>query len=260
MARGSARKGRRRQLLAGFDRPPLWGSIALGVSIALFAGLLVLAGQRVPADVPVASPPVAGGLTSAPTAPPTADPSATDTRVIRPTPIDRVLALGDGITAGQGASAPGAGYVTLAQTALLTRFAWDVQAFSGGTLGGVFDEAELPAETDAVLVELGTNDWEDTPAEEFGAAYRDRLVELRDRYPEALVVCLGVWQSPARPETVGYDTAVQTGCESVRGRFVQLSDLYADPANHQSGRPDANPGDTGYRLIADRVVSALRGT
>lgn len=256
MARGSARKGRRRQLLAGFDRPPLWGSIALGVSIALFAGLLVLVGQRAPDDVPVASPPVASGPTSSPTAPPTADPGT----VIRPTPIERVLALGDGITAGQGASAPGAGYVTLAQTTLLTRFSWNVLAFSGGTLGGVFDEAELPAETDAVLVELGTNDWEDTPAEEFAAAYRDRLVQLRDRYPEALVVCLGVWQSPDRPATVGYDTAVHTGCESARGRFVQLSDLYADPANHQSGRPDANPGDTGYRLIADRVVSALRGT
>jgi lysophospholipase L1-like esterase len=110
-----------------------------------------------------------------------------------------------------------------------------------------------------VLVALGTNDWGVTPAAAFAPAYLDRLARLRERYPEALFICVGVWQSPTQPETVGYDDAVRAGCTSVSGRFVPLSDLYADPANHQAGQADANPADAGYRLVADRVVAVLRG-
>ncbi|GAB4082264.1 SGNH/GDSL hydrolase family protein [Modestobacter muralis] len=187
-----------------------------------------------------------------------AEPTPTGPAVVRPAQIARTLLLGDGLSLGQGATDPAAGFAALAEAAVPLPFAWDVQASAGGTLDGVLDQADLPDRTDAVVVELGTNDWEAVPAARFATSYRDRLAGLRDRYPEALVLCLGVWQPPSRPETVAYDDAVRAGCESVGGRFVQLSDVYADPANHRSGQADANPGDAGYRIIADRVIAVLR--
>ncbi|WP_269177628.1 SGNH/GDSL hydrolase family protein [Modestobacter sp. VKM Ac-2986] len=225
------------------------------MSIALLAGLLVVLGTGARVDRPTATPPLA-----APTAAPAAEPTPTGPAIVRPAQIARMLVLGDGLSLGQGATDPSAGFAALVEDAVPLPFAWDVQASAGGTVDAVFDQADLPDRTDAVVVELGTNDWETVPAARFVTSYRDRLAGLRDRYPEALLLCLGVWQPPSRPETVGYDDAVRAGCESVGGRFVQLSDLFADPANHRSGQADANPGDAGYRLIADRVVAELRGT
>lgn len=218
----------------------------LGVSVATLAVLVYVASRQTStATAGTPAPPL-------PATPTTSTPTA-----VHPSTIGSVLVLGDSLSAGIGASTPAAGYVGDAKAAVGGN--WNVQAKPNQTHDTVFGAAVFPPSTDAVIVELGTNDWNTRTADQFAPLYAQRMTDLRARYPQALIVCVGIWQNPRDVKTVPYDQAIEATCGTIHGAFVRISDLFPEQSLHQADANRFHPNDAGYTIIATRLEGALRG-
>jgi len=174
--------------------------------------------------------------------------------------------LGDSLTYGLFASSEDAGWRP--QVIDRLRKLGDVTATragqTGNTVAAVSDSATIPADANAVFIELGTNDAYKTDIDDFAKQYSDLADKVQQTAEGAKIVCLGIW-GPADAAR-NYDAKIENTCRSAGGTFVPLTPLYSDPANRgPAGQPkfggtsdDFHPNDAGYTAIASDVIAALR--
>lgn len=119
-----------------------------------------------------------------------------------------------------------------------------------------------PAQLD--IVELGTNDTEDTST--FSRDYQGILTILRTVNPHARILCLGPWQD-AEPLRIADNNAARADCAAAGGTFINLMPLFATASNRGPvgratwhGPADGfHPNDAGHAAIARAVLAMLRG-
>src|SRR5262249_24207264 len=126
----------------------------------------------------------------------------------KPTPYP-VYFVGDSLTAGRGATEPGAAYRPLLLTHLRQNPRLAIVAggvwFGGWRVADALDAAVASpphANTAVIVVEIGTNDASGnlmpgkfTSPSDFAVDYAQLIAYLRAEAPEAAILCLSVWRS-----------------------------------------------------------------
>jgi acyl-CoA thioesterase-1 len=120
----------------------------------------------------------------------------------------------------------------------------------------------LDETVDVIVVELGTNDVGVTPVREFKEKYEKFLAEIRQRNPEATLLCLGVWRDS---QSTAFDSSILQAAKAANGYFLPLDTVYRNVAYHAQSRvqtpwglSDAfHPSDEGHRVIAENIIAAL---
>lgn len=191
----------------------------------------------------------------------------------------RIVALGDSLALGIGASSPANGFIFRAFLDVRKRYALariDDFAIGGSTaadvrrlqverLGGV------PA--DVVIVCDGANDVvQRVSAQAFGATYRKLVADVRDAVPPAAIVCCGVPDLGMSPLFTGsdhltmqrlsrgHDAVVREVAQHAGASFV---DLYAVSLHARNdvdrflSEDRFHPSDVGYALFADALSPVL---
>ena len=197
---------------------------------------------------------------------PTANPNVAEITIDRGDSL-RVSFIGDSIDAGFYATEENLGFHALMvdewrKTGPVADF--PMADLIGGTANDVLQNPELPADQQLYVVELGTNDAARVDYHQFRNEYSTLLDRIRSASRDAALVCIGVW----RPKTNGdrFDLIIKDQCEIRGGVFVGISDLAADtslkgPAGVETFggvSDDFHPNDLGHRMIADRVLGAIR--
>jgi len=139
-------------------------------------------------------------------------------------------------------------------------------AASESKLEAVALNAQIPATTNLVIIELGSTDVyvNRTDPQQFSADYRDVLNRVRLLAPSSQITCLGVWGGSQNVAT--YDKLMSDRCFAVGGAFVPLADIYETPGMkgpagldvYQGISDDFHPNDAGYSAIAQRILGTLR--
>ena len=174
--------------------------------------------------------------------------------------------VGDSLTYGLYATSQADSYTQLVATALQARAV--VQGISGVAAASLDSETPLPQGVGTVVVELGTNDF-DQPIGAFARGYGALIDRMQAAAPGATFICLGIWRgSTDRSARTGlppavFDQAIQHACP---GRFVSLTPIYMDATVHgPAGRPTwrgvadrFHPNDEGHRQVADSILRALQ--
>ena len=201
---------------------------------------------------------------AAPATPPGPRPIAVEWPVGRPL---EVLFAGDSITTGSYTTSEGTAFrnvVTDALSAAGPVAPSTAGAFALTTQQVLPDVLDDDNAYDLVVVELGTNDVLDTDLPTFRHQYPAFLSAVRERSPDAVLLCAGVWEDGV--PSVVFDVVIRTACEQADGRFVALKPLYDDPANRGPAgelrydgavSDDFHPNDAGHAAIADALVSQL---
>lgn len=208
------------------------------------------------------------GLSAALSSPtPAADGSV---RVTRPDdrPL-RVLFVGDSISYGLNAELQDLGFRPLMVDALSAD--GPVQEFhktrAGATTRTVSRLVDVPKNLDLAVVELGTNDVVDqTAPDDFARSYRALLQRVHTESPGVPLLCVGTWGSEGGADgSDTYNAVIDEECARQDGAFVSLYGLYPVTANRGpagrevfGGTSDRfHPNDTGYRAIADLLLSRI---
>ncbi|MBO0701756.1 MAG: SGNH/GDSL hydrolase family protein, partial [Candidatus Dormibacteraeota bacterium] len=137
----------------------------------------------------------------------------------------------------------------------------------------VFDALRwpYPGDQQVIVVHLITNDFlYGTSLVRYQQALRQVLVDLRERSPEANLICLGTWQRPgmvnrARVPLQSFDAAAREGCASEHGEFVPLDRIFATPGSRGPAGQDTpwgptdgfHPNDVGAQMIANAVLAEI---
>ena len=98
--------------------------------------------------------------------------------------------------------------------------------------------------------------------DEFASTYSALVGRIREKSPDAALVCVGVWPDYGQD----YDAEIETACHDRQGSFVPIRDLWSTegmrgpagvPTPH--GESDTfHPNDAGHRAIADRILNSIR--
>lgn len=180
----------------------------------------------------------------------------------------KVLYAGDSITEGYGATAPAQNFRELTLASIRQTVPADptVAGKSGQTTAQATPAALAAAGPfDLLIVELGANDVINTPdTQAFRDAYQALISGLREKSPNAGLVCLGPWGDKKKADP--YDVIVQGICEAAGGQFRTLGTYYNTEVNRwvKSVMPDGtktdnfHPSDTGHAAIAKQALSAIR--
>lgn len=177
----------------------------------------------------------------------------------------RLLVIGDSISDGAYTTSAGKQYRSILKAALARH--GDVEmttvAVPGSTTGGML--SRVPGQSyDLIVTELGTNDVQKTRVADFTRNYRALLKSLLTESPQAGLVCLGPWGTPAATEQSS--AVVKQLCEQNKGQFRDLATFYINGKNRwvdevmPNGRKVDNfhPNDRGHSLIAEAALDALR--
>lgn len=204
-------------------------------------------------------------LLTIPPGEPASEPSVS---VDRPTerPL-KILFAGDSISRGFAATAPDKSFVELTHERLAAN--GPIRAIVAGQPGQATAEATpavLAAGTgfDVVVVELGTNDYGKSDPLTFRSDYGELLAGIRQRSPEAVVVCLGAWGRPNAVKNV--DHAIQEVCGSGGGIYRPLHDIYAVLSSRWvlgltsdlEQTDSLHPSDIGHGAIAAVLEAAIK--
>ncbi|WP_179220475.1 SGNH/GDSL hydrolase family protein [Rhodococcus sp. NCIMB 12038] len=139
-----------------------------------------------------------------------------------------------------------------------------VMAKSGirtGSFASMYPDA--PGGIDLAVVELGTNDVNNTPPEAFRGAYSRVVTSVRTANPSAGLICAGAWG--AEVNTTPYDDAIRQVCRDAGGTYVPLYSLYINaslrgPEGAQIGGQIADnfhPNDLGHEAIANALLGNI---
>ena len=92
----------------------------------------------------------------------------------------------------------------------------------------------------------------------FWSAYGDKLGEIKKS--DAQIYCVSTWW-----KSNWKDRAIKQRCEAAGGTYVYIGDIYTDPGNtdratvdYPSAGVDSHPKDYGMKVIADRLVAAIK--
>jgi lysophospholipase L1-like esterase len=191
----------------------------------------------------------------------------------------RIVALGDSLALGTGASAPRNGFIFRAYLRVLERRPGsriESYAIGGSTVADVL-RLQVPrlagSRADAVVVCVGGNDVvrRVEPAQ-FAAAYARLLARVRALQPRAAIVCCGVPDVGLSPLFTGSDhdavarlsreddAAVRAAARRFRAASV---DVYGatvrarDDANRFMSDDRFHPSDAGYAALAGVLAPVL---
>lgn len=178
----------------------------------------------------------------------------------------RVVFAGDSLTYGLYASTEAKGYRPRVVAAWEQDgpVEWSRGGQTGNRVATVAASLDVPADTDLIVLALGTNDLYKTPVPKFERQYAALVEQVTDAAPDAALACLGVWGNVDASRN--YDPAIEEPCADAGGTFVPLSDLFEQERNRgPSGRDvfggvsdDFHPNDRGYAAIAERLLAAVR--
>ncbi|HEY7342838.1 MAG TPA: SGNH/GDSL hydrolase family protein [Ktedonobacterales bacterium] len=123
-----------------------------------------------------------------------------------------------------------------------------------------------PADAQDAVIELGTNDVfaSGETLVQFRTAYDYILTRVRHDAPQAKIVCLGTWRTPAQGGR--FDAIIRSDCASlVGGSYVALSHFYLNahyrgPAGIVTAfgtSDDFHPNNAGHQAIATALLAAL---
>lgn len=187
--------------------------------------------------------------------------------------VVRVLFVGASLTAGLEQSSlsdtyPGKLVGRLRERGM--RVEWQERARAGATVGDALSWP-YPAGQQIIVVHLITNDFlRGTAPDVYQSRLHRVLATLRERSPEAHLVCLGTWEAAGRVnrnqvplET--YDAIARETCKGERGTFVPLDRIFSTPGTRGPlgeatpwGPTDGwHPNDVGAQDIADAVLATL---
>jgi acyl-CoA thioesterase-1 len=179
----------------------------------------------------------------------------------------RVLFLGDSLTWGAFALRPEE-HAFPARVVDRLRRSGPVTEKDVGRIG--FTAAMLlpdvaPAGTaDLVVVELGTNDANNTTLDQFRNDYPAFLDAVRKKSPDAALVCAGTWHGGSLARNM--DRVIESQCTAHNGRYADLNALFDDERDHGPAgtvRPVGDvtdwfhPNDAGHAGIADAILDQL---
>lgn len=180
-----------------------------------------------------------------------------------PAPAEaRVLFAGGLITQGLFASTPEAVYTSRVAAQIREEFAVrsvDVRTVSAAS-ADLAAISSADADEDLVVLEVGTS--EETALRPFLAQYAALTQRVREQWPDAALICLGIWGGAGNP----YDIEIARLCRRSGGAYVEMADLYGRNAfrgpvgtvTPLGVRDDFHPNDGGHAAIADRVVVSLQ--
>lgn len=188
-------------------------------------------------------------------------------------PLVRALFVGASLTSGLEQSSlsdtyPGKVVARLRERGLEVQ--WEERAQSGATVGDALTWP-YPADQQIIVVHLITNDFlRGTPVGVFQGRLHRVLAELRERSPEAHLVCLGTWEAPDKVNRdqvslATYDATAKEACRGERGTFVPLDRIFATPGTRGPlgestpwGPTDGwHPNNVGAQDIADAVLATI---
>jgi lysophospholipase L1-like esterase len=175
----------------------------------------------------------------------------------------RILYVGDSLSDGHSATRVANGYrptltAELSKRGPVEEYRSEVLTTELKMAGNV---VSVSGNMDVVIVQLGTNDAGGggrTPITQFTVDYEALLSNIRTTSPTAAMLCLGTWRAPGTAEP--YDKVIDETCGRHGGKYVDLTELYADQRNRgPAGKPaesggisdNAHPNDTGYKAIKD---------
>ncbi len=192
----------------------------------------------------------------------------------------RVVALGDSLALGTGASSPENGFIFRAYLRLRARYGGsriDDLAIGGATAADVL-RLQVPrlaheAGAGVAILCVGGNDvLHRTPPGDFAATYSRLVAAVRSRLPGARLVLCGVPDVGLSPLFSGreaevaarlahdYDTTVRT---TARRDGLAFADLYGATRAHRGGigrllsDDRFHPSDAGHALFADVLAPVL---
>ena len=188
-------------------------------------------------------------------------------------PLVRVLFVGASITSGLEQTSladtyPGRVVGRLRERGL--RVAWQERARAGAMVGDALTWP-YPTGQQVIVVHLITNDFlRGTPIDAYQHRLHKVLGALRERSPQARLVCLGTWESPGfvnrgQVSLEVYDAAARQSCEREQGAFVPLDRIFATPGARGPlgqatpwGPTDGwHPNDLGAQDIANAVLARI---
>jgi acyl-CoA thioesterase I len=248
--------------MVGVPEAPRWAWVVMAVgavSIGLLLPPALHRGVIDPGTLPAAGP-SREATPSSDAAPATTPGPAPPPPLLAQQRADGVLTtlfMGDGITAGLGASTPGSAFPALVTAALQADgpVRQTTVAGQGAGASDAVSAATASGSADLVVVEFGTNDLLQGRAQQFAAGYPALLDAVRARSPDAVLLCAGAW-APASAAT-SYDDVIRAACEAHTGRYVALSPVYEQADAHAPG-DETHPDDAGHRAVADALLAALR--
>jgi lysophospholipase L1-like esterase len=181
----------------------------------------------------------------------------------------RVLYVGDSLSDGHSATVIANGYrptltAELSKRGPVEEHRSEVLTTELKMAGNV---VSVPGEMDVVIAQLGTNDAGGggrTSITQFTVDYEGLMTKIRATSPNAAMLCLGTWRAPGTAEP--YDNVIEETCGRHGGKYVDLTDFYADVRNRgPAGQPaesgglsdTAHPNDTGYRAIRDVLLDRI---
>jgi lysophospholipase L1-like esterase len=191
----------------------------------------------------------------------------------------RIVALGDSLAFGSGASAPDRGFIFRAYLRVLARYPGsriDNDAIPGSQAGDVL-RLQVPrlahVRADAVVICVGGNDVvRRVEPGDFAGSYGRLVARVRALEPQAAIVCCGVPDVGQSPLFTGPDNADVTrlsrsddaAVRAVAARYHALFvDLYAATARrrHDAARflseDRFHPSDAGHAALADILAPEL---
>lgn len=190
-----------------------------------------------------------------------------------PTPNGRVLAHGDSITFGVGASTATRGYAYQVVMGLRARHLGMAESYllhgvpSGTTADLLSDMADMHSVecADLVIVELGTNDaWSSATLDGFRAQYTRLLTQLRQQSPSAQLVGLTCWRDPKQTTPSGklvsaFNTVIaqtlSTQAASGPTHTIDLGPLFLTAGYHSTTGDTFHPNDAGHAAIAQAILA-----
>ncbi|BCW46636.1 SGNH/GDSL hydrolase family protein [Arthrobacter sp. StoSoilB5] len=118
---------------------------------------------------------------------------------------------------------------------------------------------------DLAILELGTNDTQRTPVDQFNKDYSN-LVRNVKRSPNVQMICVGAWGGGGQAITDPYDFEIQKVCEANGGQYVDLTKSYErkdtwgpDKTPTWLGPSDNfHPNDKGHKEILDLILERIR--
>lgn len=118
---------------------------------------------------------------------------------------------------------------------------------------------------DLAILELGTNDTQRTPIDQFYKDY-SALVRNVKRSPNVQIICVGAWGGGGQAITDPYDFEIQKVCEANGGQYVDLTKSYErkdtwgpDKTPTWLGPSDNfHPNDKGHKEILDLILERIR--
>ncbi|HIY57003.1 MAG TPA: hypothetical protein H9829_02215 [Candidatus Tetragenococcus pullicola] len=127
--------------------------------------------------------------------------------------------------------------------------------------------ATIANDLDLIIVQIGDNVSDETKEATFKTEFPLFLQKLKQKCPQARVICVGTWFSTNRGLPIVRDNALKYGCEFIDISYLNIKEnqgsdgqvITFDDATTTEAKLNwiTHPGDAGMKRIAERIVKKL---